>query len=204
MKRKLVMMAITAGVLSMAAKVAEAEDRAQFVAYKDRAGEVIALSGEEKQPFLFNGNPLRPTEKYADLYKKYKKSITRFSSVRDCLEDEVQEEDQPDLTRIDWSKIDWNEDAEVCLFRIASSYKTMEDMRNWFEVGGFNKPRIFNTDNRSWLVGAGWDVKEHGVLFSPNFLLRQWQNLIFYGMSFAVRYDQNHAVYDTGVGQSVE
>ncbi len=119
---------------------AQAADDTSFTSYQDSAGKVIHLATEETHPLLFQG--WRVNQNHHEKHEKkwqliYRSGNKEYSSVRNCLPKKSRDLKNPSLTMIDWEKIDTNEDAEIGLFRIASSYATPKDMKAWMKAPGF-------------------------------------------------------------------
>jgi|GEM_PF-5540228 len=172
--------------------------------YKDSAGTVVVLANEDTHPFLFYGEKVRDNLKRINVQKRYKKSFEKFFSVQDCLKKSERGKEKPDLTQIDWSIIDNKEDASVCLFRIASSYDTPESMKAWFEKGDFNEVKLTRPNKGDIHVDAGWNVRERGMRFWSNPLSRAWGNLIVWGSSFTLQYNESEVLQSAGVGHTIE
>ncbi len=173
-----------------------------FVQYSDRAGLVEVIANESTNPFLLNGKSL---ETLQDHKENYGVAINKFYSVQDCLSENTKEMTNPDLTNIDWNKIDTKEEAEVCLFRIASSYKSPEAMLEWFKLNHFSKVNFYNKDySKHIAVTALWPVKERGVIFSSNYFKKIWLNRIVHGQSFVVKYNKNKNLFGTGVSNTIK
>lgn len=190
-------------MMAMIATPALAKDKDDFKPYRDTAGMVVRHATEQTHPFLFRGEEvgISPHEKHR---KKYAPSIRKFSSVQDCLQRAERRKAQPDLTKIDWRGIDTNEDAAVCLFRIASSYATPKDMENWMNEQGFKTTIIVPpaSGKDKIIVSGNWNTEKNGSKFYSNWFVRAWIYLFAYGESYSATYDENNKVYLTKVSQS--
>lgn len=103
---------------------------------------------------------------------------------------------------IDWQAMRSEEDAEVCIFRIATSYSAPADMARWFEIQGFDADIIAIPGSNLPAIVAVWLVKEQGVLFSSNIFDRWWKSLLVHSISASVTYDENNLVTNSGIGFS--
>lgn len=104
-----------------------------FEPYADSAGTVVRLSIESIVPVTRFGRPLNPARPW---YSAYREGVDRFPSARSCLIDEERDRPRPDLTRFDWRKVTTYAQAEVCIFRIATSYRTVEGFERWMLAQG--------------------------------------------------------------------
>jgi hypothetical protein len=173
-----------------------------FESYRDAAGEVMRLANENQQPFVYAGITIKSTNQeqpnMEDIQQKYLPSIDRFLTVKHCLFQAEESLPQPDLTHFNWNEIKTNEDAEVCIHRIASSYSTPEHMKTWFESQGFQTQDI---QRREGMVGlsASWSIDDKGARFGSSFLNKAWIGFVAYSMSVGVVYDTNQSVQSVDV-----
>ncbi len=63
-------------------------------------------------------------------------SIIKFPHVRDCLTPSEAAKEKPDLRLINWDKMLSLQDANVCMWRIFTSYEQPERIFSWFEFHG--------------------------------------------------------------------
>lgn len=101
------------------------------------------LSDEKTDPYLVRG---KPPVKGAD-----KRAARRWPDVHSCLIRSERKAEKPDLRKMDWGKMRRKEDVEVCLFRIASSLRSPEAMRDWFVSQGMQQVRITTLPKTSGL-----------------------------------------------------
>jgi len=167
--------------------------------YDDAQGRVVRLSSEEIVPFKKLGHSPRTGTKFAH----YRSSIARFRMVSDCLIEVERLKPEPDLAAIDWDQIDSDEQAEVCLFRVASSYGDAEAMEAWFEAQGLS---LLGRSNSSFLTpptystGAGRLIDERGVLYSSGWLNHLIIRFLAHAVSLSVRYTEDGEIYGTSAG----
>lgn len=169
-------------------------DTSTFEAYEDSASLVVRLSSEETVPFPLKEQivVLRPIdEKTIDLdrwfLQPYKIPAANFPDVRSCLVTKERDKAKPDLTAFDWRSMGDRFDAEVCIFRILTSYRLWDDA-GWLASQGFKI--IVHADFAPDPYGGGggygifatWKVKESGVLLemrsniegiSTNFIVKE-------------------------------
>jgi hypothetical protein len=106
-------------------------------------------------------------------YKHYRRAVRRFPDVQSCIADSQRAREQPDLTKFDWSKFENSKFAEVCLFRIATSYQSAQAFESWlgnqgFSVGsgyilGYRSDRNY-PNSLDFQVYGRWDVNKQGAL----------------------------------------
>ena len=87
----------------------------------------VSLTNESTHPFA-NGDPKFTVGQ--------KSAIANFPSVRDCLIDEEQGKMNPDLRFLKWDEMKTLEDAEVCMWRIFTSYEDPKKIFSWFSFHG--------------------------------------------------------------------
>lgn len=174
-----------------------------FEHYQERAGRVVRLANEETHPYLRFGRKVHvenPTEKHMQsAMKKWLPSILRFQSVTDCLLRAERRKPQPDLTAFNWDAINSNEDAEVCLFRIASSYETPEGMEKWLKLQGFDISEYNSKSNENVIVSATLNLSENWPKYGSNFLYTVWIKIIAYSQSIDIAYDKNGDVFSVNI-----
>jgi len=76
-------------------------------------------------------------------------------------------------------------------------------MKAWFEWGKFDGVKLFSMDMKK-TVSAGWNVRERGMRFWSNPLSRAWGNLIVWGSSFTLQYNESEVLQSAGVGHTIE
>lgn len=183
-----------------------AEPLKAFTAYNDGAGQVVRLADEETVPFLHVGEPVMkydandPDKTYMARHKKsYAKSIARFASVRDCLLDSEQKVSQPDLTKFDWKKITDETEAAVCVFRIAGSYTSPDDMKRWCMSQGF-RTSLHKDRNRDVFVSASWSIDQYAARSGVNIFTKTWIKMIAHGFSLGVQYVRDFELHHVNSG----
>ena len=165
--------------------------------YHDGTGLVVALSSEDRIPFRFLGE----TTHQLAYPGRFVPSVQRFDTVLSCLKENARGLQRPSLGAFDWDRIDTDEDARVCLFRIATSYATIDDVENWMRSQGLTiARRMFDERARGGartLVTGVWPIREKGPLYRKN-MLQGWLNgLTAWGQSVSVDYREGLGVYST-------
>lgn len=168
--------------------VEEAENtQADFIPYQDKNGLVLRLSSEENAPFLFNGRFLHETGHEG----RYASSINVFTHVSDCLKSSERDVSEPNLDAIDWAKMTSLEDAEVCIWRITSSYGNDDigAIRSWLSEQGFRVLDTLTFSNKGGtrvIVSATWPLKKRGMLVSQGRIFDWWTKSISHSLGLSV------------------
>ncbi|WP_424929782.1 hypothetical protein [Amaricoccus tamworthensis] len=143
----------------------------EFLPYEDQFGTVVRLSNEENYPFRFYGRTLAQVENDGGhrRAREFAPVLEEYPSVLSCLKPDQQRETRPDLSQVDWRKINFILAAEVCVFRIAASYQSVEGFERWLEGQGFRmmgRTARSGPHNLGWVtLEAGRSTKEQGRLF---------------------------------------
>lgn len=142
--------------------------------YEDSVGVVVRLATEADRPFMRLGETVEEDE---DVARDYRHAVQKYGSVLSCLDPVQQSSDHPDLAEINWRQFRSTQEADVCLFRIASSYQGADEFEAWLVRQGFD--RITRSRGYSaTLAGDGihvdarWSTVENGVLFYPSMYQR--------------------------------
>jgi hypothetical protein len=184
---------------------APTRDPAAFVAYEDSAGKVVRLSEQKTRPFLRVGQVESETSEH------YGDAMANFPTVLDCLQTSEWERPQPDLTKIDWHKIQNGNEADVCLFRIADSYASPEDMKMWLMLDGFVgiecMPHQSGEYRKGWCqMRGGWAVKQKGPKYNnlliEKILIMSPPPIGAYGATVSIDYNEKNQVMSTQFGYS--
>ena len=171
-----------------------------FEAYNDGAGKVVRLANEDTMPFLFQGRPVMNyaiDDSYAPYMKEHKKqyakAIKRFPSVRDGLLKSEQKSPRPDLTKFDWRKTTGTDDVAVCVFRVASSYLSPEDMRNWLASQEFRARTL--KDPEHVYVDGSWSVEQYAAKSGENIVTKTLATTFAHGFSLTIAYIRDSEPY---------
>ncbi len=99
-------------------------------------------------------------------------AIDDFQTAASCTSEPNQEIASGQLVLLDWDKIETNDEAKVCIFRLLASYGDAGSATDWFELQGFkvNRERFSsqnpNVDRDSNLaIQASWSIREKGLRF---------------------------------------
>lgn len=125
-------MSVTLGTLVASALLANSVT-AQ-VLYSDQIGNIVALSEESTHPFRNRGRGVHEEP----VKSRYGKAVRKHPSVRSCLEESEQNTSTPDLKKFAWGEFKGTAHVTVCMFRIATSYESIEDFRDWLHHQGFS------------------------------------------------------------------
>lgn len=173
--------------------------------YEDSNGTVADLAAEDSLPFRMNGK----TVANENVKRIYGGSISKFPTVRSCLTDEDAVADRPELSNIEWENIDSTRDADVCLFRIASSYSEIEGFISWLKSQKFRvSPTRFrkSVPPRDAIVflSASRSTDSHGAPFGP-LILKLFPFLdLSHGYSVSAHYSTNSELQDMRTGFSMK
>lgn len=107
------------------------------------------LSNEEIEPYLSRGFTLdeweqkRSKDSRIRSHKQHRKAVNRFPDVRSCLKPSEAEIAVPRMMNFDWDQLDNIVEMEVCLYRVFVSINDIELTRNWIELQGFGRDRLY-------------------------------------------------------------
>ncbi|WP_372575202.1 hypothetical protein [Ruegeria jejuensis] len=93
------------------------------------------LANQSTDPYMFSG---KVVDKSSNKWRSHRRSIKKFSDVRECLVKSEQHKENPNLLKIDWDQVGFDHAAEVCIFRIARSLGDTQLFKDWFGYHGFN------------------------------------------------------------------
>lgn len=92
------------------------------------------LTTQADRPYMVLGTVIDGAQ---PRWEKTKKYIKRYPTAAQCLKQEEQSKPVVDLRNIDWRGPEGFVGLEVCLFRIMTSLKSVEEMYAWFTYHGF-------------------------------------------------------------------
>lgn len=97
---------------------------------------VVSLTEETTTPFLTFRGKLLEEDSLMSVRERslYRASVKRFPNARACLTDTSS---NPDIRTIDWEKIQFTSDFDVCLFRIFSSIGNAIGAHQWLSFHGY-------------------------------------------------------------------
>ena len=89
----------------------------------------VKLSKPESDLFLTHGKVMDPERPD---WNKYRDPIQRYNDVRSCLTEDQRNAPIPDLRKVNWTRLLVRKhEADVCMFRIATSLLTLEALEKW-------------------------------------------------------------------------
>ena len=103
----------------------------------------------------------------------HKVALLKFPDANSCLVDGIDELSPENLKKMDWSKIEKSEEAEVCGFRLLGSNPDISYATEWFRAQGMSVPDGMNSAtpfkerNGQLRVYASWSISENGYKFAP-------------------------------------
>lgn len=155
--------------------------------YEDSVGLVKLLASEQSAPFRGRGGSTATNNpRYAD-------AVARFPDVRSCLRDSEAGKETPDLTHFVWSRLRHEFDAEVCIFRIASSYQDVGAVQDWFSAEVFRDVAVFQMEPENLrdkiTVSSDWSLSEGLLIGIRNPIRRVLLWLAAYKLSVLVVFD---------------
>ncbi len=171
------------------------------------------LANQETDPFLFNGKVM---DREHPRWRKYRRSLLRYSDVRDCLIRSEAKRESPNLTLIDWTKMRSEEIIEVCMFRVFSSLGAPAAAKQWLEIQGLQnvmlKVRsgsVVRDGRRSQRiitsVSAGNLLSETGECYqSGGFISSILCAKLVRGETFSASWNEHEQLWNTGYSQTLE
>lgn len=116
-------------------------------------------------------------------------NLRRFPDAQSCLKDGVDAADPVDLFQLDWDRIERDDEANVCLFRLLAALGSMDKFIAFAKAQGFGvSDRDFNPESPyverdgSLRVSAGWSIRANGPRYPTSGLVR-YLLAVPYGMS---------------------
>ena len=91
-------------------------------------------TSQETHPFLFFGRVMDQTH---PRWREYQQSIDNFPDLQSCLTGQKRTASDPYLYSIDWARMRRLQDIDVCVFRIAASYESPQEMEQWLLGQGY-------------------------------------------------------------------
>ncbi|MEL6521898.1 MAG: hypothetical protein AAFQ66_13095 [Pseudomonadota bacterium] len=142
--------------------LAQVSARDQVIPYHDTAGVVARHADETILPYKSGTSPKR----------SYAKD---FAHVLDCLSRAEAIKDKPDLTTYDLTKAPSRHALETCVFRIAASYETPNDMLSWLKT---KAPHVSSGKGgccgSQYYVSGRWNIRKTGHPWPSNWFDHFW------------------------------
>ena len=124
--------------------------------------EIVAT--EEVAPYHSNGRPFLHRTKEGSAVRE---TILKYNGPFDCIE--ANGDEQKNIITIPWRDM-YSFELSVCLFRIASSLRSIEKIIRWIETEGFtdivirDNPSSYTSPVRKkWVrsIRGSWDLETH-------------------------------------------
>lgn len=116
-------------------------------------------------------------------------ALRRFPDAQSCLKPGADAARPGDLFQMDWDRIERDEEANVCLFRLLAALGSMDRFTAFAEAqgfgvsdSGFNPEFPFVERDGSLRVTAGWSISANGPRY-PTTGLSRFLLAVPYGMS---------------------
>jgi hypothetical protein len=153
--------------------------------YKDQFGVITSISNEELIPF---------STKQAPTTQEHKTAIQKFYSVKQCLEQDERPKTQPNLLKFNWGSFESTQEADICLFRIATSYAEISSFVKWLEYYGFTVQTLKGSTStqKKFLINAYRPHKNQKPLFLVGFLDKLFN--ISYSYAIQIHIDENGSI----------
>lgn len=152
------------------------------------------LSSEASEPF-----PIAKKRKDNVLYYRFFR--WKWPDARACLTAAEAAKAEPDLRRINWAKMRWGGDIEVCMWRIFASYGTPEKAKAWFDAQGLEAALVsYQASGSPHLLVQGLNPKRYAQFYVPNSGVFSMFGKIIKAEWFSVRYDLSNTIIAIGYG----
>ena len=108
-----------------------------------------------------------------DFTVHHKIALLKFPDANSCLVDGIDDLSPENLKKMDWTKIENSEEAEVCGFRLLGSNPDISYATDWFLAQGMtisdqmSSAKPHKETNGNLRVNAGWSISENGYKFAP-------------------------------------
>lgn len=166
---------------------------------------VLAYLGYQLSGYLYYGGKLlwvtvvsEPGPGTPPFRAEYKRELTASQRVAmmdfpdpvSCLRKaETDDLSKDRLKEMDWERIDNDEEANVCMFRLLGSYEDLSYATDWFKAQGFDVPNAFSSarpyiesDGTKRVVGM-YSIRKKGPKFPTKGIFRRAFKSIPYGMA---------------------
>ncbi|MGO7050353.1 hypothetical protein ACCT07_34540 [Rhizobium johnstonii] len=174
-------------LLNYAAYVVLAYLGYQLSGYLYYGGKLLWVSsGPEPDP----GTPPFHVRFEREMTASQKVAMMDFPDPASCLKEAETDDLSTDrLKEMDWDRIDNEDEAEVCVFRLLGSYENVSYATDWFKAQGFDVPNAFSSarpyiesDGTQRVVGMH-SIRKKGPKFPTTGVVRWAFASIPYGMS---------------------
>lgn len=144
------------------------------------------------------GTPPFRTLRDRDFTAAHKLASIRFPDAGSCLTHSSRKPPPPEqfddswsrhLKSMDWTEIDRDAEAEVCIFRLLASYPDISYATDWLRAQGFTVGERFSSAkpyverDGTLRVTGGWYIRANGPKFPTHGIISRSLGSIPYGMS---------------------
>jgi hypothetical protein len=95
------------------------------------------LTTQEKQPFMNDGEVVRPDGRYWRNWPEYEDAIERYPDAASCLVEDERAKNPVDLTRFNWDGFETFAELGVCLSRIGTTIGEIDRFVIWLRQQGY-------------------------------------------------------------------
>lgn len=136
---------------------------------------------------------------------KYEASSKRFPNVESCLSSGSR---RASRLQIDWYKIGSDEDAEICVARVARAIGTVSQIETWLKSQGFTVNYSRKTydefgpnavEQDGIIIDAGWPIARNGPLYRRGLVVPVLQRIFGYNVSTLIFVGVSGKVYSATV-----
>ncbi|WP_425661723.1 hypothetical protein [Roseobacter sp. EG26] len=124
-------------------------------------------------------------------------AAARFTDPQSCLVAGTENLQSREPLMIDWARISWTAEAEVCIFRLLSALGGIEASRSFMEAQGFRMPPDnFSSENPyvhddALRITAYWSIRNNGPKFPARGVLDRLRAAVPYSMVVNVYFSQD-------------
>ncbi|WP_298922181.1 hypothetical protein [uncultured Roseobacter sp.] len=124
-------------------------------------------------------------------------AAARFTDPQSCLVAGTENLQSPEPLMIDWARISWTAEAEVCIFRLLSALGGIEASRSFMEAQGFRMPPDnFSPENPyvhddALRITAYWSIRNNGPKFPTRGVMDRLRAAAPYSMVVNVYFSQD-------------
>lgn len=167
------------------------------VAFSDRAIYRTRLVWTNLVSAPGSGTPPFRARRARDFTVAHRLAVARFPDAESCLTRSPDSLSAEYLDRIgfsylewiDWTEIDRDAEAEVCIFRLLASYPDISYATGWLQAQGLAVGQGFSSANPyverdgALRVTGTWSIRRHGPKFPTHGMISRALGSIPYGMS---------------------
>lgn len=164
------------------------------------------LATQKTDPFLFNG---KIVDDEHPQWKRYKRALRRYPDVLSCLTDTGYDAVTPNLLKFDWDNVGTSFEAEICVFRVASSLGNSCRTIGWLEYQGFSHNGLNRTYSNNYQpyfetqtisqITARWPIEHYREITPSLFAWLTGYDLI-YEYRLVLGFDQHQRISGVHAG----